>query len=95
MSSYIGSTERALRDRICEHIGISNRTGVRLASLDSKHSSVREHAKTSGHPVLEGSFRIIGRCSDDENLPLLESVYIKHLKPDLNSTESSAPLFIT
>ena len=91
-SSYVGSTARALYDRICEHEGISNRTGNKLSSL--KHSSIREHAQHRNHPIRQESFRIIGRSSEDENLRLLESVYIKHLKPTLNNTESAVPLFI-
>ena len=92
-SSYIGSTERALRDRICEHIGVSYRTGGKLT--DPKYSSIRAHSETCSHPINDQAFRIIGRCRKDENLRLLESVFIKHLKPNLNNTESAAPLHIT
>ena len=92
-SSYVGSTERALHDRICEHMGVSYRTGIKLSS--PPFSSIREHSTSCSHPLLQESFRIIGRCRDEDNLLLLESVFIKHLKPDLNNTDSSAPLHIT
>ena len=91
-SSYVGSTERALHDRICEHKGVSFRTGIRLTS--PSFSSIREHSVSCSHPIDTDLFRIIGRCSDHEDLRLLESVFIKHLKPDLNNTESAAPLYI-
>ena len=44
--------------------------------------------------ILSHSFRIIGRCREGENLRLLESVFIKHLQPSLNNTESAAVLCI-
>ena len=93
VSSYVGSTERTLHDRVSEHMGVSNRTGNKLAS--PKFSSVRVHSTVCKHPMSEQSFTIIGRCKKGEDLRLLESVFIKHLKPDLNNSESSAPLFIT
>ena len=92
MSSYVGSTARVLNDRICEHKGISNRTGSFLS--DPKYSIIRVHAQSCDHPILADNFHIVGRCREDVNLRLLESVLIKHLKPDLNNTEAATPLFI-
>ena len=93
VSSYVGCTERALHDRICEHMGISHRTGNTLTT--PPFSSIREHSQLCSHQITSESFHIIGRCRIDENLLLLESVFIKHLKPSLNNTESAAPLHIT
>ena len=92
-SSYVGSTERILHDRICEHLGVSNRTGSTLGS--PKFSSIRAHSIACKHPIDQQAFRIIGKCRKGDDLRLLESVFIKSLKPNLNNTESSAPLFIT
>ena len=91
-SSYVGSTVRALHDRVCEHMAISNRTGQNLSS--PKYSSIREHSKKCSHPVQNDSFQIIGRCREEKHLRLLESIFIKHLHPDLNNTESAVPLHI-
>ena len=91
-SSYVGSTERVLRDRICEHMNVSNRTGNTLAS--EKYSSIREHSTKCSHPINDDSFRIIGRCRKGDDLRLLESVFIRHLKPNLNNTESAVALHI-
>ena len=93
-SSYVESTKRFLQDRICEHKGVSFRTGSKLSSSSIKQSSIREHATKCSHPIEQESFRIIGRCNQVDDLRLLESVYIKYLKPDLNNTESAAPLHI-
>ena len=57
-------------------------------------SAIRDHAAACSHPLLEQSFIIVGRCREDDDLHLLESIFIKHLKPDLNGTESSAQLYI-
>ena len=92
-SSYVGSTERALHDRICEHLGVSFRTGIPLTS--PTYSSIREHSRSCSHPINKESFEIIGKCKSEDNILLLESVFIKHLRPDLNNTESAAPLHIT
>ena len=92
-SSYVGSTERVLHERICEHKGVSFRTGSSLTS--PQFSSIRDHSRSCAHPIDPDSFHIIGRCRDEDNIRLLESVYIKHLRPDLNNTESAMPLHIT
>ena len=91
-SSYVGSTERALHDRVCEHKGISHRTGQSLT--DPKYSSIAEHAKTCSNAIQDSSFSIIGKCREGNSLRLLESVFIKHLQPDLNNTDSAVPLHI-
>ena len=92
-SSYIGSSGRTLRDRICEHKGISYRTGMTLTV--PPFSAVREHSTSCAHPIDDESFKIIGGCRKGDDLRLLESIYIKHCKPTLNLTESAEPLFIT
>ena len=92
MASYVGSTNRALQDRISEHKGVSNRTGQLLSS--PKFSSIRQHAQKCSHDIGNDSFRIIGRCRENDNLRLLESVFIRYHQPSLNNTESAVPLFI-
>ena len=57
MSSYVGSTERALQDRISEHMGVSFRTGINLTS--PSFSSIREHSQSCSHPITSESFQII------------------------------------
>ena len=61
MSSYVGSTLRTLHDRTCEHIGVSFRTGSRLA--DPKPSSIREHSRQCSHPMQQDSFKMVGKCT--------------------------------
>ena len=91
-SSYVGSTKRRLKERMCEHKGISFLTGQELS--DPK-SSILVHSRKTGHPVLEESFKIIGNCRPDDSILILESVLIKYHRPDLNNMESAYPLQIT
>ena len=40
------------------------------------------------------NFTIIGRAQSTDHIRLLESVYIRHLNPDLNDMETAMPLHI-
>ena len=91
-SSYIGSTTRRLGERMCEHKGVSFLTGNRLS--DPK-SSILDHCRKKGHPITDDSFDILGSCRPEENILLLESVYIKYHNPDLNNMDSAYPLKLT
>ena len=90
-AGYIGSTIRNLHTRICEHIGISNRTLYPLST--PAHSKIREHSEQTDHPIEKTNFTIIGRNSDSLSLRIAESLHIKLLKPELNSCDSSIPLY--
>ena len=88
-SSYIGSTTRRLGERVCEHLGVSFLTGARLSNA---RSSILDHSRDTGHPILKDSFKIIGGCKADDNILLLESVFIKYMRPTLNNMDSAHPL---
>ena len=90
-SSYIGSTTRRLKERMCEHMGISFLTGQKLS--DPK-SSIYDHIEDTGHPISEESFKIIGSCRADDSILILESLLIKYHRPDLNNMDSAYPLQI-
>ena len=88
-SSYIGSTTRRLGERVCEHMGISFLTGARTTNA---RSSILDHSRETGHPILKDSFKVVGGCRADNNILLLESVFIKYHRPDLNNMDSAYPL---
>ena len=90
-ASYIGKTQRNLYTRICEHKGISERTGLPNNNMD-KTSKIREHAETCNHPILQDDFKIISRVQFDSDLLLVESHAIKHFKPTLNDQNQSIDL---
>ena len=91
-SSYIGSTTRRIGERICEHRGVSFLTGNKLSD---PRSSIFNHCLKTGHRITEDSFEILGGCREEENILLLESVYIKYYRPNLNNMESAYPLQLT
>ena len=91
-SSYIGSTTRRIGERICEHMGVSFLTGNKLSD---PRSSIFNHCLKTGHRITEDSFEILGGCREEENILLLESVYIKYYRPNLNNMESAYPLQLT
>ena len=77
---------------MCEHQGISFLTGSKLS--DPK-SSVFDHCLDTGHQINDDSFEILGGCRPEENILMLESVYIKYHRPDLNNMDSAYPLQLT
>ena len=72
-------------------MGVSFLTGQKLS--DPK-SSILAHSRKTGHPIVQDSFKIIGGCKADDSILVLESVFIKYHRPDLNNMESAYPLHI-
>ena len=91
-SGYVGCSHRTLATRVAEHAGKSSRTSRALITLP--HSSVREHAETCGSPVTMNQFKILDFCNSNNDLCILESLYIYKLKPAINDSQSSHPLHI-
>ena len=87
---YIGSTKRLLRSRICGHMGVSHRTFLPLSSGEA--SAVRDHSVRFNHPVDPKNFMILDSSSCHQSLLILESLYIKKMKTDLNSDFSAVSL---
>lgn len=90
-AKYVGQTQRNLFLRTAEHMGLSPRTGRRIQN--PAFSAVRSHSLIANHPFDSSNFKIIHRAKYNFDLLLLESLYIKHLSPDLNNQNSSFPLF--
>ena len=89
---YVGSTRRNLYMRIAEHAGRSFRTGTLLTN--PPNSSIRDHCDTCNSNINISNFKILNSTDSKHFLLTLESLYIKKLKPSLNDTSSSAPLYI-
>ena len=86
----VGKTERNLTLRFAEHVGKSARTGRPISH--PFNSSIRSHSEKMDHPLNNEDFKIIHRARNGLDLPILESLYIQHLTPELNSDSSSFPL---
>ena len=90
-AAYIGETRKQVRVRICQHKGISHRTGVPLSNPES--SKIFNHSINNDHPIHEDQFQILAQCREND-LRILESIYIFDQKPSLNDYASSFDLNI-
>ena len=90
--SYIGSTNVRLKTRVCQHMGISDRTGKMITS--PSQSSVRDHSHQCDTPFSISDFNVLKRAQTVVDLRLLESLYIFKERPILNAKNSAVPLHI-
>ena len=90
-STYIGQTGLHLTQRICKHKGLSFKTNLPLSTLEQ--SSIRNHAHSNNHPILNKNFQIFHSNSTELHRKILESIYILKQTPDLNNTSSSITLY--
>ena len=90
-AKYVGQTQRNLFLRTAEHMGLSPRTGRKIQN--PAFSAIRSHSLNANHPFDSSNFKIIHRAKNNFDLLLLESLYIKHLSPELNNQTSSYPLY--
>ena len=86
-SSYIGETDRHLKVRSGEHIGISPLT------FNKVKPSVRDHLFCDHSPSFD-DFTILTHGNNKFLLEIKESLLIKLIKPELNKNISSAPLYL-
>ena len=78
--------------RASEHVGRLHRT-VNLLKTPA-FSAIREHSKGCSKTVKLEDFKILGSEKSLIPLRILESLYIKQLKPKLNDFNSAFPLVI-
>ena len=90
-SSYIGQTVKQLKVRISQHKGRSFRTNSLLSCPEN--SKILDHSLNSGHPIIDNNFKILDSCKNND-LRILESLWIHKVKPSLNDLSSSAGLSI-
>ena len=82
---------RHFKVRICEHMGISCRTGLPLKGLTK--TAVSEHcAQCNQRSISTDDFKIISRGGSEFDLCLKESIIIKLKKPFLNKNLMSTQL---
>ena len=92
LGNYVGCTNRILKVRIDSHMGVSYRTGVKLSKPEM--SSIRNHSSKCKHKFDYSDFKILAQAHHSSSLFVLESLYIKQLKPPLNGSTTSVPLNI-
>ena len=94
-ATYVGRSYRHKQVRLCEHAGLSPRTGKPYKQTLVNASSIKEHMITENHPVDPvNDFKILSRGGTRDILDIKESIMIGRLNPTLNEREKSAPLFL-
>ena len=93
MGKYVGSCRRLLKVRINSHMGVSYRTGVQLSNPE--FSNIRNHTKKCKYNIKYEDFKIIGRAKNEQQLSILESLFIKQMVPLLNAQTTSSPLYLS
>ena len=73
-------------------MGRSFRTG-NINSNEINNSKIFEHFEQKDHPIRNEDFKILTSCPN-EDLFILESIYIHKLNPTLNERNSSFDLCI-
>ena len=91
-ASYIGKTTRNLSIRIREHDGLSFRAGGMLAK--PMNSSIREHSHEHDHVINKENFQVLETFTSDNDLLILESLWIWKKRPTLNDYSVSTKLEI-
>ena len=89
---YIGSTSRNLYMRVAEHAGVSFRSNIPLNK--SPNSSIRDHCNKCKSSIDISKFKILNSPVSKSHLQILESLYIRKLKPRINDDNSAYPLCI-
>ena len=89
-ASYIGKTEVQFRCRICQHLGISPRTGAELKVPVA--SKIREHSLKCKTHINVDNFTILDSLPSKKGILILESLHQKIKKPSIGTHEQSTPL---
>ena len=89
--TYIGKTKRHLKLRMCEHLGLSPKTGKEY-KYTTQPSTVRRHLHDEKHISNFNNFKIISSAKNDFELHIKESLLIGSLSPELNKQIKSSQL---
>lgn len=91
-AAYYGKTERHIRVRSSEHLGITPLTGKRVRNI--KPSAISEHLLTNTHDGFLEDFKIISSDPSSYKLLIRESLLIARDSPVLNKSVQSTPLHL-
>ena len=90
--TYIGKTKRHQLVRMCEHLGISYKTGHDSKYNPESTTAVREHIRATKHPGNFSDFEIISYANTDLEALIKESLLVGLDKPPLNKQVKSFKL---
>ena len=90
--SYVGLTKKHFYERVAQHANRSSRTGKFLSTRCN--SNIFDHSLSCSCKIDIGSFKILKKGGNDQELRILESLFIKRKNPVLNADLSSTQLYI-
>ena len=90
-SCYYGLSERHTKVRWCDHIGQSWRTGSKIVGVPTE---IKDHINTCKTTANMNNFKIVESEHNVLKLKILESLYIKRDRSNLNKNVYSTPLFL-
>ena len=90
-SVYHGLTQRHIKVRWCEHLGLSPYTSKSIVGVKSE---IRDHSVKCGENAKWENFRIVARDDNPFNLKIKESLLIKRENSILNKDLYSTPLYL-
>ena len=91
-STYYGETDRHLKVRSGEHIGISPLTFKK--TKPSKESAIHDHLLNYNNIPSFEEFTVLTNKNNKFDLEIKESLLIKGDRPNLNKSISSTKLFL-
>ena len=83
-STYIGKTKRHHKVRMCEHLGVSYKTGKGTKFNPNSSTAVRDHIREKGHENDVTNFEILNHAKNNLECLIKESLLIKKMSPNLN-----------
>lgn len=83
-ATYIGKTKRHHMVRMCEHLGISYKTGKDTKFNENTTTAVRDHIREKSHKNDVTNFEILNHGKNNLECLIKESLLIKKMSPDLN-----------
>ena len=82
-ATYIGKSKRHHIIRMCEHLGISWRTGKPLKYNPNQSTAIRDHIKDSGHQNKFDNFETLSFGKNNFECLLKEKILIQKFAPPL------------
>ena len=77
---------------MCEHLGISYKTGKDTKFNPDTTTAIRDHIRNSGHQNDFTNFEILNHGKNNLECLIKESLLIKNTSPDLNKQIKSFKL---
>ena len=93
-SVFISKTKRHLLVRQYEHLALSLQTEKAIKYTEKDATTIRKHCHENKHRSSVDNFEIVGTAVNHSHLKLKEFLLNLKMKPCLNITQESMPLYL-